>query len=202
VTPTSRTTVRLASASPRRRALLAQIGLACEVLPADVDERVRPGEAPGDYVRRLALAKARAARAQAGNGGAPVLAADTAVVIGGEILGKPASEADGARMLRRLSGATHQVLTAVAVISARGESLALSASEVEFRELTDAEIAAYWRSGEPVDKAGGYAVQGLGAVFIRALRGSFSGVVGLPLFETAALLAEHGIAVPATGAPA
>lgn len=187
--------VFLASASPRRRVLLAQIGLDCEVLPADVDERVRPGEAPGEYVSRLALAKARAAHAQAGRRAGPVLAADTAVVVGGQILGKPADEADAARMLRLLSGRSHQVLTAVAVISARGESVALSTSEVEFRELSDGEIAAYWRSGEPADKAGGYAVQGLGAVFIRALRGSFSGVMGLPLFETAELLAAHGVPV-------
>jgi septum formation protein len=188
--------VYLASASPRRRALLAQVGLECEVLAADVDESVAPGELPEDYVRRLALAKARAARARAPLAGVPVVAADTAVVIGAEVLGKPAGEADCARMLGLLSGRTHRVLTAVAVISPRGESLALSSSEVDFRELTPAEIAAYWRTGEPADKAGGYAVQGLGAIFIRALRGSFSGVMGLPLHETAGLLAGHGVALP------
>lgn len=195
MTPSRHPPVYLASASPRRRALLAQIGLDCEVLPADVDESVVPGEAPEDYVRRLALAKARAARARAARDAAPVVAADTAVVVAGAVLGKPADEADCARMLRLLSGATHRVLTAVAVVSSRGESLALSASEVDFRAIAPAEMAAYWRTGEPADKAGGYAVQGLGAVFIRALRGSFSGVMGLPLFETAGLLAAHGVAV-------
>jgi septum formation protein len=191
----------LASASPRRRQLLAQVGIGCTVLPADIDESRLPGEPPGDYVLRLALAKARAARGRAPRPDVPVLAADTAVVVDGEVLGKPGSAEEGARMLGLLSGRAHRVLTAVAVVSARGESVAVSASEVEFRALAPAEIAAYWRTGEPADKAGGYAVQGLGAVFISALRGSFSGVMGLPLFETARLLADHGIAVlPGQGA--
>jgi len=192
----------LASASPRRRQLLAQVGIGCTVLPADIDESRLPGEAPGDYVRRLALAKARAARGRAPRPDVPVLAADTAVVVDGEVLGKPGTAEEGARMLGLLSGRAHRVLTAVAVVSPCGESVEVSASEVEFRALAPAEIAAYWHTGEPADKAGGYAVQGLGAVFISGLRGSFSGVMGLPLFETARLLAAHGIAVLPAEAPA
>jgi septum formation protein len=187
--------VYLASASPRRRELLAQIGVRWVLLPTDVDEASLPGEAPAGYVDRLALAKARDAFARMPPGRpAPVVAADTAVVIGGQLLGKPAGEADCARMLRLLSGAVHEVFSAVAVLSAQGESCALSRTEVEFRDIAADEIAAYWRSGEPADKAGAYGIQGLGAVFVRAIRGSYSGVMGLPLFETAALLAGHGLA--------
>jgi septum formation protein len=187
--------VYLASGSPRRRELLAQIGVRWALLPTDVDEASLPGEAPAGYVDRLALAKARDAFARVPpERPAPVVAADTAVVIGGQLLGKPAGEADCARMLRLLSGAVHEVFSAVAVLSAQGESCALSRTEVEFREIAADEIAAYWRSGEPADKAGGYGIQGLGAVFVRAIRGSYSGVMGLPLFETAALLAGHGLA--------
>lgn len=186
--------VYLASASPRRRELLAQIGVRWVLLPTDVDEASLPGEAPAGYVDRLALAKARDAFARMPPGRpAPVVAADTAVVIGGQLLGKPAGEADCARMLQLLSGAVHEVFSAVAVLSARGESCALSRTEVEFREIGADEIAAYWRSGEPADKAGAYGIQGLGAVFVRSIRGSYSGVMGLPLFETAALLAGHGL---------
>jgi len=191
----------LGSASPRRRELLAQIGVRHEVLPVEVDEAALPGEASDAYVSRLALAKARAALAThpsvsaRGPLTAPVLAADTAVVLGGEFLGKPADEAGGRRMLERLSGAVHEVFTAVVVLSAQGESLAVSRSEVAFRALEAHEIAAYWHTGEPADKAGGYAIQGLGAIFVRELRGSYSGVMGLPLFETAALLRAHGVPV-------
>jgi septum formation protein len=192
--------VYLASASPRRRELLAQIGLRFELLPAEVDEAVRPGEAAADYVSRLALAKCRDARQRMpAKQAAPVLAADTAVVIGSEILGKPGSEADCRRMLGLLSGAVHEVLSAVCVISGHGESVAVSRSEVAFREIGAAEIGAYWLSGEPRDKAGGYAIQGLGAVFVREICGSYSGVVGLPLFETATLLGAHGVALPGAG---
>lgn len=191
--------VYLASASPRRRELLAQIGLRWELLANHVDESRQAGEQPADYVRRLALAKARAALAQLPAArAAPVLAADTAVVIDGQVLGKPGGEADCARMLGLLSGRVHEVLTAVAVCSRHGESVAVSLSEVAFRGIEAAEMAAYWRTGEPADKAGGYAIQGLGAIFVRELRGSYSGVVGLPLFETAGLLRRHG--VPLLGA--
>ncbi len=192
--------VYLASASPRRRELLTQIGLRWEQLPVSLDERRRPDEAPADYVRRLALAKAGAARVAASASGlAPVVAADTAVVVDEQVLGKPGGEADCARMLGLLSGRVHQVLTAVAVVSRRGETVALSCSEVVFREISEAEMAAYWRTGEPVDKAGSYAIQGVGAIFVREIRGSYSGVMGLPLFETAALLREHGVALLPAG---
>lgn len=187
--------VYLASASPRRRELLTQIGVSWELLPAAIDETARPGEPAPDYVGRLALAKCRDALARMpAERPAPLLAADTAVVIRGELLGKPASEADCRRMLGLLSGAVHEVFSAVCVISRQGESIALSRSEVAFRDINSEEIGAYWRSGEPVDKAGGYGIQGLGAVFVREVRGSYSGVMGLPLFETAALLGAHGIA--------
>jgi septum formation protein len=186
--------VYLASASPRRRELLAQIGVRFELLPAELDEAARPGEKAADYVSRLALAKCRQARARTPPARpAPVLAADTAVVVGTEILGKPGSEADCRRMLGLLSDTVHEVLSAVCVGSGRGESLTVSRSEVEFREITAEEIGAYWLSGEPRDKAGGYAIQGLAAVFVREIRGSYSGVMGLPLFETATLLRAHGV---------
>lgn len=193
--------VYLASMSPRRRELLSQIGLRWELLAVDLDESHPPHEPPAQYVHRLALAKARAASVivpvpQA----APVVAADTAVVVEGQVLGKPADEMDCARMLGLLSDRTHQVLTAVAVVSTHGESAAVSCSEVAFRGIAPAEMTAYWRTGEPADKAGAYAIQGLGAIFVRELRGSYSGVMGLPLFETAALLREHGLALwPAAG---
>ena len=179
----------LASRSPRRRELLWQIGVAHRVAAADIDELPLPGEAPADCVQRLALAKARTVAPA----GLPVLGADTAVVIDGQMLGKPGDRADGVAMLQRLSGRTHRVLTAVALVDAHGSRVALSESEVEFRLLTEAECERYWESGEPRDKAGGYAIQGLGAVFISALRGSYSGVMGLPLFETAALLDGAGV---------
>ena len=181
----------LASASPRRRALLEQIGVPHSVRPAHIDERRAPGEAPRDYVLRVARAKALAVAA-AGEP-LPVLAADTAVVLGEVVYGKPDDRAAGLAMLEALSGRTHQVLTAVAL--ARGATLrtALSVSEVQFRATSAAERAAYWASGEPCDKAGAYAIQGRGAVFVEWLRGSFSGVMGLPLFETAALLDAAGI---------
>jgi len=161
-------------------------------MPADVDESRLAGE-PGDaYVKRIALDKGRAILARLAEPDALVLAADTAVVLGGEIFGKPACEADALRMLAALSGRTHDVYTAVAVFHNGAEHKALSHSRVGFREVGDDEIMAYWRSGEPRDKAGAYAIQGLGAVFCAELRGSYSGVMGLPLFETAALLAAAG----------
>jgi septum formation protein len=186
--------VFLASASPRRRELLSQIGVPFEVLVAAVDEGVRPGEAPPEYVQRVACAKAAAAWAlRPGDRPAPVLSADTAVVQDGAVLGKPADACDGARMLRLLSGRSHEVLTAVALASADGIESRLCRSAVTFRVLEEAEIRDYWRTGEPCDKAGGYAIQGRAAVFVLDLRGSYSGVMGLPLFETAALLDRAGV---------
>ncbi|MEI8259098.1 MAG: Maf family protein [Deltaproteobacteria bacterium] len=183
--------ILLASASPRRRELLAQIGVRHAVRPADVDETPRPGEAPAVYVGRVAAAKAEAV--WAGAGGVPVLAADTSVVLGAELFGKPADQTEGLAMLRALAGRTHEVLTAVAVRSAGGLAAALSVSDVTFRALSDDECRRYWATGEPLGKAGGYAIQGLAATFITRLAGSYSGVMGLPLAETAALLADAGV---------
>ncbi|MGD2113015.1 MAG: Maf family protein, partial [Gammaproteobacteria bacterium] len=125
----------------------------------------------------------------------PVLAADTSVVVAGEVLGKPAGRAAAMRMLQRLSGSTHEVLSAVALAGGTGESVRVSTSHVSFRTLTERECAAYWATGEPADKAGAYAIQGLAAVFVTRIEGSYSGVVGLPLFDTAELLKEYGITV-------
>ena len=179
----------LASASPRRRELLWQIGVAHRVAVADIDEQLRPGEAPAACVQRLALAKA----SKHWQGELPVVGADTGVVLDGEMLAKPRHRDDALAMLARLAGRTHRVLTAVALVDHRGSEVRLSDSEVRFRELEPYECARYWESGEPRDKAGGYAIQGLGAVFISELRGSYSGVCGLPLFETAALLDAAGV---------
>jgi len=177
----------LASSSPRRRELLEQIGVSHQVVEVRVDEALHPREAPELYVVRLALAKAQAGHTICSDW--PVLGADTAVVIDGTILGKPRDRADGLAMLTRLSGRTHHVYTGVALVDVEGVAQTrLSVSAVSFRVLDEAECAAYWDSGEPADKAGGYAVQGLGAIFIERLEGSYSGVMGLPLFETAALL--------------
>jgi septum formation protein len=190
--PSAAPLLTLASVSPRRRQLLEQIGVPHLVSGADIDETVRPGEAPGDYVVRVACAKARAVHERAGE--LPVLAADTIVVIDGLILGKPRDRAEGSAMLGRLSGRTHEVLTAVALATAGGVAFRVSASTVRLRAVTAAECAAYWDSGEPRDKAGGYAIQGRGALFIEHLSGSFSGVMGLPLYETGQLLAAAGLA--------
>lgn len=179
--------ITLASASPRRRELLLQIGVAHVVVPADIDESPLPAEQPADYVRRVTAAKAEAVWARAP--GPPVLSADTAVVLGAELYAKPADQTEGLRMLRALSGRTHQVLTAVALRSEQGLAAALSVSEVTFRALSEVECRRYWATGEPRGKAGGYAIQGLAATFITRLAGSYSGVMGLPLAETAALLA-------------
>ncbi len=182
----------LASNSPRRRALLAQIGVPHVVRAANIDETVLPKERAADYVLRMARSKALAVRALGET--LPVLAADTIVVLGGELCGKPADEGEGVAMLERLSGRTHEVLTAVALSRAQGATrLRVSSSAVRFRTLAREECVAYWRTGEGRDKAGGYAIQGLAAVFIEYLSGSYSGVMGLPLFETAELLLEAGL---------
>lgn len=177
--------------SPRRRELLAQIGVPHRVAAAHVDETLLSKESPSDYVERLARLKAATvlARGQA----LPVLAADTTVVLEGSIYGKPVDRADGLAMLAALSGRTHQVLTAVALATRRGVALRINCSSVTFRDIALAEREAYWETGEPRDKAGGYAIQGRGAVFVAALSGSYSGVMGLPLLETAQLLRDAGI---------
>jgi septum formation protein len=164
-------------------------------LHAEVDEARRPGEPAEDYVRRLALEKARAGWALlAGQTGFPVLGADTAVVADGRILGKPRDRDDGIEMLQALSGRSHQVLSAVALVAGR-EAVRVNASSVTFRTLTRPQCVAYWDTGEPLDKAGGYAIQGRAAVFVSRLEGSYSGVMGLPVYETAELLREFGISV-------
>lgn len=189
--------IYLASASPRRRELLEQIGIPHRLLRVHVDERQHAGEAPERYVLRVALEKARAGwRMLEPQARRPVLGADTAVVIDGEVLGKPRDRAHGLAMLARLSGRSHQVLTGVAVVGEGGRELSrLNVSTVTFRELSAAEREAYWATGEPADKAGAYAVQGRAAVFISRLEGSYSGVMGLPLYETAELLRDFGIPV-------
>jgi septum formation protein len=186
--------VYLASGSPRRRELLQQIGVAFRVVGMTVDEAVWPGEAPLGYVARLAAAKAEAGWDRSRDAHeVPVLAADTAVVLDGRILGKPADREDAEGMLRQLSGRTHEVLTAIALRTAQGVQSRISRSEVTFRSMGAAEARAYWETGEPSDKAGAYAIQGCGAIFIAELRGSYSGVMGLPLFETAELLQKAGV---------
>jgi septum formation protein len=185
--------IYLASASPRRSALLTQIGVPHAVRPVHIDESIAAGETPSAYVQRLAAEKAEALwHRLESDERLPVLGADTSVAIENDIMGKPRDERDALAMLRRLSGRTHQVYTAVALRHADGCETRLSVSEVSFRALEDEEIAAYWRTGEPADKAGGYAVQGLAALFIERIAGSFSGIMGLPVFETGQLLRSIG----------
>ena len=193
----------LASASPRRRELLAQIAVPCVTQIASIDENPLPAEPAAAYVERLTREKARAGLlALGGRDDAVVLGADTAVVLDGRILGKPADFNESRAMLRALSGRSHQVLTAVALVGGGREAARVVSSEVSFRPISEAEIEAYWASGEPCDKAGSYGIQGLAAVFVSQLQGSYSAVVGLPLCETAELLGEFGIAcwqLPAKG---
>jgi len=189
--------IYLASRSPRRQELLAQIGVKFEVMEADVDESVADGESPRAYVERLARAKAEAGwrRVERANlPRAPVLGADTTVAVDGRILGKPADGKEAAEMLAALSGRLHEVLTAVAVKHDSRLESAVSVSEVRFKTLSKEEIARYVATGECEDKAGAYGIQGHAARFVAELRGSFSGVVGLPLYETAQLLELIGAA--------
>ena len=195
---TAKPLIYLASASPRRSALLAQIGVAHQIAPVAVDESVASAEAPATYVTRLAALKAETLwRRLTEPDRLPVLGSDTTVVVDNSILGKPADEDECVRMLQQLSGRTHQVHTAVALRSAAGSDVRLSISEVTFRELSMTEMRGYWRTGEPADKAGGYAVQGRAAIFISRISGSYSGIMGLPLFETAELLAAQKITIGA-----
>ncbi|WP_312962450.1 Maf family protein [Stutzerimonas nitrititolerans] len=184
----------LASASPRRRELLTQIGVPFELLSITLDETPLPGERPEAYVQRLAREKALAGWAAVGDDSVAVLGADTTVVIDERILGKPADRAEGLLMLESLSDREHHVLTAVALATRDACEVRLVTSRVRFRRIERAEAEAYWASGEPCDKAGGYAIQGWGAVFVAELRGSYSAVVGLPLCETAQLLDQAEIA--------
>lgn len=183
--------IYLASASPRRQELLRQIAISFEVVSPNVIETPQHGESAPVYVARLAQAKARAGLRLLVDRSVtlcPVLAADTEVVLDGEILGKPNDRAHGIEMLRRLSGRTHQVLTAICLLHQDEIHEAISESRVTFGTLTPMDIDRYWESGEPVDKAGAYAVQGRAAAFIERIEGSYSGIVGLPLFELTQLL--------------
>lgn len=183
----------LASKSPRRRELLRQLGVAFEVIDLDIPEQRLPGESPEDYVSRVAREKAGAGLLQvAAAPGALVLGADTEVVLEGEVFGKPADAADAAAMLRRLSGRRHRVVSTVWLLDAGREEHATSVSTVEFMPLDEAMIAAYVASGEPFDRAGAYAIQGRAGAFVRHLEGSYTGVMGLPLYETADLLRRFG----------
>lgn len=184
--------VYLASASPRRRQLLEQIGVRYELVVADVDEARTAGEAPADYVLRVARHKAETVAARLPSPGA-VVAADTAVILDEEILGKPRDREDAVGMLVRLSGRRHQVLSAVALWQEGRVATALSASYVTFGPVSRVQAEAYWETGEPRDKAGAYGIQGRGALFVRHLEGSYSGVMGLPLYETAMLLRQAGV---------
>ena len=200
--------IYLASRSPRRRELLAQIGVRFEPLlfregtraDADTDESVRPGEPPDDYVRRVTRMKAEAAwmrvTMRRGLQRKPVLCADTTVALGNEIFGKPADPAEAERMLRALSNTRHRVLTAVGVQLEGRFEMAVSESLVTFADLDAARIAAYVASGEPFDKAGAYGIQGRAGAFVARLEGSYTGVMGLPLYETAQLLRLFGLMAP------
>ncbi|HEY9200301.1 MAG TPA: Maf family protein [Gammaproteobacteria bacterium] len=183
--------ITLASASPRRRELLQQIQVSYALLPVDIDESPLPGEAPEQLVQRLAQQKAAAGFALQPR--RPALGSDTIVVIDNEALGKPVDRQHAIEMLGKLSGRSHQVMTAVAVCSEDKQSCVLNTSEVQFCELSAEQIEAYWQTGEPLGKAGGYGIQGLAAQFIVTISGSYSGIMGLPLYETAELLKQHGV---------
>ncbi|OZY42082.1 septum formation inhibitor Maf [Pseudomonas fragi] len=191
------TSLYLASGSPRRRELLTQIGVPFTVVSAAIDETPLQNESPVAYVERLAREKAQAGRQQLLKsipaGAFCVLGADTAVVLDERILGKPVDEADALAMLMALSGRVHEVLTAIAIIDAGRCETRVVRSQVRFRNISKQEASLYWASGEPRDKAGGYAIQGLAAVFVAGLNGSYSAVVGLPVCETAELLGHFGI---------
>jgi septum formation protein len=186
--------IYLASASPRRAELLRQLGVTFRVRPAELEEAINPGETPEEYVARTATDKAVAVAAQIPTARhAAVLGADTIVVADNVVLGKPSGPQDALEMLERLSGRTHDVLSAVAVTDGQSTETRLCASKVRFRATTARERAAYCATGEPLDKAGGYGIQGYAAAFIERLEGSYSAVMGLPLFETAQLLAQFAV---------
>jgi septum formation protein len=188
--------IYLASASPRRQELLRQVGLTFEAMPSNIIEERQVGEAPVDYVQRVAADKAHFVARLVAERGLPtglVLGADTEVVVKDDIFGKPRDRAHAAGMLRRLSGSSHTVFTAICLVSPAGEYNALSESRVTFADLTDAVIARYLATGEADDKAGAYAIQGRAAGFIARLEGSYSGVMGLPLYELFESLKRAGV---------
>lgn len=185
----------LASASPRRRELLKQLPYRFEVYPVNIDESQLADEIPSDYVCRLAEQKATAAFSWLERPGVPVLGADTIVVVDNQVMGKPKDKAQACEMWAALSGCEHTVMTAVAVVDRERRAVCLNETKVRFRHLSLNDMDAYWASGEPQDKAGAYGIQGLGSVFVESIQGSYSSVVGLPLFETAQLLEQFGISV-------
>ena len=197
-------TLILASSSPRRKELLGQLGVAFNIVRANIDEFRDEAEIAGDYVVRLAEQKARAVSdGQSFSDSTLILAADTCIVFTGKVIGKPKDYSDAVEIYRQLSGQVHQVLSAVCLLQVKHNAqdtfqIRLSTTEVEFRQISESEIDYYWRSGEPVDKAGGYGIQGLGAIFIKRINGSYSGVMGLPLYETAEMLANYGVQVLGT----
>jgi septum formation protein len=186
------TVLHLASTSPRRKAILQSLGLKFTVIAVEIDERRLEGETPQQMVLRLAANKAAAAVSADGQ---LIIGADTIVVLGDKILGKPRDKDDALEMLMSLSGRSHKVLSGVALWSSAGIRSTLSETEVRFREIGEDEALAYWHSGEPCDKAGSYAIQGRGGAFVAAISGSYSGVVGLPVYELADLLGSAGIEV-------
>lgn len=186
-------TLLLASASPRRAELLSQLDVEFRQAAVDIDESPVPSEPPKEYVGRMSRQKAEAAFKRYGAEGLVILAADTTVVLGTAILGKPTDFSDFADMMRRLSNQRHQVLTSVSVVSAQKAEHRTVVSSVQFGPIHDEDIRWYWNTGEPGDKAGGYGIQGRGARFVRAIEGSYSGIVGLPLYETAEMLADFGV---------
>jgi len=179
----------LASNSPRRAELLTQIGVSFSLINGTIDEQRKPGEGAERYVLRLALEKAQAGFANSDQR-YPVLGADTIVVVDHHVLEKPEDELSGKKMLQLLSGRTHQVFTAIAVVNSSSEKTQLVKTDVTFKVLSEQDIAAYWSTGEPLDKAGGYAIQGIAGKFITNINGSYSAVVGLPLYETELLIKE------------
>lgn len=190
--------IYLASRSPRRAELLQRLGVQFSILPSDIDESERKNESPADYVLRLAKTKAEACMALLVQGNKeirPILAADTTVSIDGRVLGKPKDEEDARDMLQQMSGRRHEVLTALAMATSEGIEASLSITQVEMAVLTADEIESYIRSGEPFDKAGAYGIQGLASSFIKRIEGSYSGVMGLPIYETAQLLKGAGVRV-------
>ena len=181
----------LASGSPRRKSLLESLGVSFTVYSPDVDENMLPGETPSDLCARLSVMKAEAGLREYPSG--TIIAADTMVVIGDEVLGKPANRTEAARMLRELSGKVHEVITGLTVIHDGNTLTSTVHTFVKFRELSDDEISAYIKTGEPDDKAGGYAVQGKGSLLIERINGDYYNVVGLPLFRLGEMLASVGI---------
>lgn len=183
----------LASQSPRRIELMREAGFDVQVIPADIDESARPGEGPFELVERLARAKAEAVSSAHAAPGETVVAADTIVALDGELLGKPADEADARRMLRALSGKTHQVATGVCIAHGERIDSFVDITDVTFYELSDAEIDAYVATGEPMDKAGAYGIQGFGALLIEGIQGDYYNVMGLPVCRLGGILRQLGV---------